>query len=298
MFKYWVPVSAGLILLLVGFAKAGTINTTAAATAKATAEAKAAAPSKVVLEKKNTLAFRDVVSASSVTNLQKAALKMSAQLSKNDVIYLFLDTPGGSIVAGEQLITTLKGLPQEVKTITSFAASMGFITVQSLGERLVLPNGILMSHRAYVGIEGQMPGEFNSQAKFWNEAVEDIEIGMAARMGLPLAEYQKLIHSEYWVKGPKSVKANAADRVVNVSCGSDLNGTYDDSIDTIFGPIKVTWSECPLVTYPVDISFASVYTRDSVEEEKLTRLVRDTYSTKRKIVSDPIHRDMYFRFVR
>ena len=267
----------------------------------ALADGTAAPPvGKVVLEKKNTLAFRDVVTMSSVTNLQKKALAMSSQLSKNDVIYLFLDTPGGSIVAGEQLIATLKGLPQEVKTITNFAASMGFITVQSLGERLVMPNGILMSHRAFIGLEGQLPGEFNTQAKFWSDAITDIERVMAARMGLGLTAYQKMIKDEYWVKGANAVTQHAADRVVNVSCGSDLNGSYDEQVMTMFGPVTLVWSECPVVTYPIDIKFNGIneYEVDKYEFDKFKRLTLETYSSKLKILTDPVHRDAYFKYVK
>ncbi len=274
--------------------------------ADATIEArKKEALEKVVLVKKNTLSFRDVVTESSVTNLQKAALKMSSQLTHGDTIYLFLDTPGGSIVAGERLIATLRGLPQKVKTITNFAASMGFITVQSLDERLVLPSGILMSHRAYVGIEGQLPGEFNSQSKFWSEAIATIEARMAVRMGMEVGAYQSMIKDEYWAKGSNAVAQKAADKVVDVSCGSDLNGTYNEQVMTFFGPITLVWSECPLVTFPVDIVFDALdgyYDSDNTARQtdisKLKSVFRETYANKRLILNDPIHKANFFKYVR
>ena len=94
--------------------------------------AKEQAKPKVVLSKSNTLALQGPVTYSSVAQLQQKMIALSNSLSKNSTIYLVLDTPGGSVGAGMALIDTAKSIPQRVVTITSFAASMGFITVQSL----------------------------------------------------------------------------------------------------------------------------------------------------------------------
>jgi ATP-dependent protease ClpP protease subunit len=54
------------------------------------------------------------------------------RFSSNEPIYLFLNTPGGSIQTGLEIIESLKGLDRPVSTVTLFAASMGFQIAQNL----------------------------------------------------------------------------------------------------------------------------------------------------------------------
>ena len=51
--------------------------------------------------------------------------------------------------------------------------------------------------------------------------------------------------------------------MVLARCGKSLSGTYDKTVRTFFGPVKVTLSKCPLITGPLDIKFGNV------DEEKL-----------------------------
>lgn len=240
----------------------------AGAVAKAETKAETNTKTVLVLKKRNTVAFRDVVRYSSVKKVQQKAMALSDQLSKDEPIYLFLDTPGGSIVAGQDMITTLQSLPQKVHTVTNFAASMGYITAQSLNGRYILPTGTLMSHRAYMGEEGQVPGEFNTRSNYWIKRIEKIEKQMSKRVGLSLEEYQKLIKDEYWVDGQDAVDAKHADRVVYARCDESLQGTYEDNLPTIFGDIRLTWSECPLITVPIKVDFSDLDLRSYNESDR------------------------------
>lgn len=255
---------------------------------------------RVELSKKNTLAFRDVVTASSVTTLQQQALKMSAELKKDEPIYLFLSTPGGSVEAGQDMISFLQSLPREVKTITSFAASMGFITVQNLGERLITTNGILMSHRARGGVEGQIPGELNVRAKFWTDLLAAEDTKIAARIGMPVKDYQALIVNEYWTAGELAVQAKMADRVVKVTCGKDLDGVNKQLYNTFFGPILVTWSDCPLLTSPVEISFAglSASYENTKEIEQIKSSILSVYNNRNEYLTNSSVKSVFDKYVK
>jgi ATP-dependent Clp protease protease subunit len=210
----------------------------------------------LTLTERNTVVLRNVVDSQSVTAVQLAASKLSQNLAKSEPIYLFLDTPGGSIQSGNEMIATLKGLPQKVHTVTSFAASMGFITVQSLGTRYILPNGILMSHRASGGARGQIPGELNVRVNFFTDMLDSQDEEIAARVGLGKKAYQKLIRDEYWVYGTKAVKVNMADKTILVRCNKALSeGKTVENVATFFGDVQVTYSTCPLITAPLEVSF-------------------------------------------
>jgi ATP-dependent Clp protease protease subunit len=251
----------------------------------------------LVLEKRNTIAFRMPVTGSTVKDVQLQLLKLDASLGKGEPIYLYLDTPGGSITAGQELITTVRGLKHEVKTITNFAASMGYIFVQNLGERLILPNGTLMSHRAFIsGMEGQMPGEFNTRTAYWNQRVSEIENACAERVKMTHENYNKLVKDEYWVDGAAAVAANHADAVVNVSCGPDLQSEETQTLQTIFGAINVVWSTCPLISSPVRVEFGDslLFTTDTTQTA-FKKTVYDVLYNKRSFVDDVVVRNNFIR---
>lgn len=260
----------------------------------------AADSDRVELHKNNTLAFRDVVTASSVTTLQQQALKMSAELKKDEPIYLFLSTPGGSVEAGQDMISFLQSLPREVKTITSFAASMGFITVQNLGERLITSNGVLMSHRARGGVEGQIPGELNVRAKFWTDLLAAEDAKIAARVGKSLQDYQASIVNEYWVAGEGAVQAKMADRVVKVTCGKDMEGSTRQIYNTVFGPVAVTWSDCPLLSSPLEISFGGLNAgyENTKEIDQIKASILSVYNNRNEYLLNSQVKNTFDKYVK
>jgi len=209
-----------------------------------------------VLKDTNTVTFRGVVTYKTVAEASQKLLKLSNKLGKKEVIYLVLDTPGGYISAGLEFIQMVKALPQRVITITNFAASMGFIFVQNFDNRYVLPHGTLMAHRAWMLEMGQVPGEFNVRSNYWRKKIYDMEKTVAKRLGMSLREYRKFSYNEYWADGIDCVKDKTADKIVSARCGKSLVDTYEDTIATFFGPIKVTWSKCPLITAPLKVDYS------------------------------------------
>src|ERR1700692_1248743 len=109
----------------------------------------------VVLSKDNTVVLSGEVDEKTASEVIPKARALSQQYFQgNKPLYLFLNTPGGSIQIGLEIIEALKGLGRPINTVSLFSASMGFQIVQGLSERLVLSNGILMSHRAAGQISG------------------------------------------------------------------------------------------------------------------------------------------------
>ena len=253
----------------------------------------------LTLTERNTLVLRNVVDSQSVAKLQDEATKLSQGLSKDEKIYLFLDTPGGDIQAGGELITTLQGLPQRVDTVTNFAASMGFITVQSLGTRYVLPGGILMSHRARGGAQGQIPGELNTRVNFFTQMMDDQDEAIAKRVKMSKKDYQQLIINEHWVYGQRAVKSNMADEVITVRCNKILSeGKVKETLYTFFGPVKLVYSACPLITAPLEISFDEIMLnnyddRDRIALANVRKTVLTLVYSKREFYHDYVITNEY-----
>jgi ATP-dependent protease ClpP protease subunit len=203
---------------------------------------------------------------------------MDVSLPKGEPIYLVLNTPGGDVEAGNQLIDTANGLSRPVHTITIFAASMGFNTVQALGNRYILPSGTLMAHRVRVGgIGGQVPGEFLTAVTRVIRQTQRMEMRNASRMGISFADYTKLINAEYWVDGEDAVRQGVADAVVNIRCDASLEGTSEETLQTPFGPISLIWSDCPAVTNPIGFKYSGPSPQDAVKSYLSNRQAKGIY---------------------
>ena len=241
---------------------------------------------KLVLEARNTYVFRGPVTGSSVGKAIKEIAKMSRSLSKSDKIYLVLDTPGGSILDGMDFIDFLEALPQEVKTVTIFAASMGFqIAENNPGERLITRDGTLMSHRAAGGLEGQFNGEFESRYKMIMRKINYLDTVDSNRVGMSFDDYQKKVKDEWWVSGFDSVDQKVADKMVLIQCGESLDGTDEMTVETMFGALVVEFDKCPLIREPVAVHAAAIR-QDA--QPYMNVVIHELFYDKTKFVKDII----------
>lgn len=226
----------------------------------------------ITLEAANTVVLRGPVSGTSVTEVMAKMEELRQNLSDNEPIYLVLDTPGGSVIAGMDLIDYMKSLPNKVQTITLFAASMGFQIVQNMDTRYISETGTLMSHRASGGVEGQFDGELESQYKMIKRKIDYLDTIASKRMGKSLTEYKAMIKDEYWVSGFDSVDEKAADEKVNLRCGKSLSGSETQEVQVMFFTLSVDFSKCPLLRGPLKVNKANVPSNQQAEVERLINL--------------------------
>ena len=84
-------------------------------------------------------------------------LFLDAQDSEKD-IYLYINSPGGSVTAGLAIFDTMNFIKADVQTIVmGMAASMGsfLLTAGEKGKRFPLPNAEIMIHQPLGGAQGQ-----------------------------------------------------------------------------------------------------------------------------------------------
>lgn len=242
----------------------------------------------ITLSKDNTVTLREPFYSDTVTPLQAKLLNLDKTMRDGEPLYLFLSTPGGSIDAGMDLIRVGKSLNREVKTITHFAASMGFITVQNLGERLTLDNGILMAHRAKAGIAGQIPGELDTRYNFLKQEISYVEDTVKNRINMTEDNYRAMVENEHWTYGKASVKENLADRIVEVKCGQDLRGTYTEEQIIFIFKLRITWSECPLITEPLSIDINFLFDNKKKNSEDNYISIQDTNRIQELLTKDEV----------
>lgn len=232
----------------------------------------------IELNENNTINFNQAFSMEYVAKKQIEAIKLCAG-NIGSTINVVLYTPGGSISAGQLFFDTLKALPCTFDTITVFAASMGYQTVQNLGKRYIIPSGVLMSHRASVsGLSGEIGGELDEMVKHLKDNVTELEVIAANRVGITLNDYRNFIRDELWLTANEAVKKNHADESILVTCDKSLMTTYVETIRTIFGNFEVEFSNCPVIVGPLSVNGMSLESENQFREyfTNITRRVGAT----------------------
>jgi ATP-dependent protease ClpP protease subunit len=208
----------------------------------------------------------------------KAAKKMG--LGSETRLKLFLYTPGGSIQAGLELDEALNGLGCPVDTVTLFAASMGWQIAQNLGERLILKNGVMMSHHA----SGQESGEFGGSVRtqmenrqqLWLDRVRELDEQTVKRTNgkQTYESYTKEYDHEMWLTGTRSVAEGYSDRVVTMNCDASLNGVDTHTISFMGIPVMYDLDKCPINTSPMNVR---VGTPDGKLTAEMSNLVKEKF---------------------
>ncbi|SEC83087.1 ATP-dependent Clp protease, protease subunit [Streptomyces misionensis] len=84
-------------------------------------------------------------------------LLLAAEPDKD--IYLYINSPGGSVTAGMAIYDTMQYIPNDVVTIAmGMAASMGqfLLTGGAAGKRFALPHADIMMHQGSAGLGGSV----------------------------------------------------------------------------------------------------------------------------------------------
>lgn len=212
----------------------------------------------ITLAADNTLVLNQAFTGQSVAKLMEEADKMNSSLKSGYPIYLLLYTPGGSIQAGLELYDYLKGLNRPIHTITMFAASMGFQTVQHLDKRYITRYGVLMSHSASGSFSGSFGGQrsqLDSRYGMWLRRVEMMDQMTVDRSHFltSLEQFYAMYAPELWLNGVEAVKIGLADAVAIVKCDASLTGSYDKVFNLGLFSVLVTFAKCPIRTAPLGV---------------------------------------------
>ncbi|MDU6245761.1 MAG: ATP-dependent Clp endopeptidase proteolytic subunit ClpP [Staphylococcus lugdunensis] len=133
-------------------------------------------------------AIDDNVANSIVSQL----LFLQAQDSEKD-IYLYINSPGGSVTAGFAIYDTIQHIKPDVQTICiGMAASMGsfLLAAGAKGKRFALPNAEVMIHQPLGGARGQAT-EIEIAANHILKTREKLNRILAERTGQSIEQIQK-----------------------------------------------------------------------------------------------------------
>ena len=131
--------------------------------------------------------------------------------NKEDVV-VYIDSPGGSVIAGNKVITLLENYP--VTCIAEKAYSMGFAIFQSCKNRLVLEHSTLMQHQMFALVGNELE-KMNHYLEFLNDINDILTEKQSKRIGISTKAFKEKTYNDWWFTAKKAVKENVADAIVS-----------------------------------------------------------------------------------
>ncbi|CAH2214699.1 ATP-dependent Clp endopeptidase proteolytic subunit ClpP [Tepidibacter aestuarii] len=132
-------------------------------------------------------------------------------------IYLYINSPGGSITAGMAIYDTMQYIKPDVSTICiGMAASMGafLLNAGAKGKRFALPNAEIMIHQPLGGTRGQAT-DIEIHAQRIVKMKEKLNQIMAERTGQPLERIKQDTERDYFMEADQAKEYGLIDEVIS-----------------------------------------------------------------------------------
>jgi ATP-dependent Clp protease protease subunit len=138
-------------------------------------------------------------------------------------IYLYINSPGGSVTAGLGIFDTMNHIRPQVCTIcVGLAASMGafLLAAGEKGKRMSLPNSRIMIHQPLGGAQGQAT-DIEIQAKEILYLKQRLNEALARNTGKPLEKIAEDTERDFFMSPQEAVDYGLIDQVIDrASVGS------------------------------------------------------------------------------
>jgi ATP-dependent Clp protease protease subunit len=132
-------------------------------------------------------------------------------------IYLYINSPGGSVTAGLAIFDTMQYVKSDVVTIcVGLAASMGafLLAAGTKGKRLALPHSRIMIHQPLGGTSQRQASDIEIEAREILRIKDMLNQSMADMTGQPLEKIAKDTDRDYFLSAAEAVQYGLIDRVV------------------------------------------------------------------------------------
>jgi ATP-dependent Clp protease protease subunit len=132
-------------------------------------------------------------------------------------IYLYINSPGGSVSAGLGIFDTMNQIRPDVSTICiGLAASMGafLLSAGTKGKRMSLPNSRIMIHQPLGGAQGQAT-DIEIQAKEILYLKQLLNNHLANHTGQPLDKIAEDTERDFFMSAEDAKDYGLIDQVIN-----------------------------------------------------------------------------------
>lgn len=139
----------------------------------------------------------------------------------HDDIYMYINTPGGSVSAGLAIVDTMNFIKSDVQTIVmGVAASMGTIIASSgaKGKRFMLPNAEYMIHQPMGGTGGgTQQTDMAIAAEHLLKTRHNLERILADNSGQPLDKIHADAERDNWMSAQETLDYGFIDAIMSKS---------------------------------------------------------------------------------
>ena len=134
-------------------------------------------------------------------------------------IYIYVNSPGGSVTAGLAILDTMNYIKPDVSTVcVGIAASAAAVILSAgaKGKRFALPNSEVMIHQPWGGVQGQAT-DIEITAKHIVKTREKLNKILSKNTGKPLAQIEKDVERDYYMSAEEAKKYGIIDEIHKTS---------------------------------------------------------------------------------
>lgn len=131
-------------------------------------------------------------------------------------IYLYINSPGGSVTAGMGIFDTMQYIKSDVSTIcVGMAASMGafLLAAGAKGKRFALPHSTIMIHQPLGGMQGQA-SDMKIHADFILKTKDTLNKILSERTGQTLEQIEKDTDRDNFLSSEEAKKYGLIDDIM------------------------------------------------------------------------------------
>ncbi len=132
-------------------------------------------------------------------------------------IWLYVNSPGGSVMDGLAIIDTMNYIKNDVATVcVGMAASMGamILTSGAKGKRFALTNSEIMIHQPHGGVEGQV-SDIEIRTRLFLKNKDRLHKILAKTTGQSLSKIEKDSDRDYFMDAEEAKKYGIIDKVLS-----------------------------------------------------------------------------------
>ena len=144
-----------------------------------------------------------------------AKILLLAAEDQNKDIYLYINSPGGSITAGMAIYDTMQFVPNDIVTVgIGMAASMGqlLLTAGTAGKRYITPNARVLLHQPHGGFGGTS-SDIQTQAQLILDMKKRLAEITAERTGKSVEQINADGDRDRWFSAQQALEYGFVDHV-------------------------------------------------------------------------------------